>query len=65
MQLNFQIPGKVVEELDKHVDGIRFRNRTQLITVILDDWLAIMSGYSTRKVAKRGENHEKNKPNKK
>jgi hypothetical protein len=43
MQLNFQIPDKVVEELDRFVDGIRFRNRAQLITVILADWLARMA----------------------
>ena len=37
--LSFSCPDSVVKELDKHVDGIKYRNRAQLMTFILAEWL--------------------------
>lgn len=39
MKLHFRIPDHVIRQLDKHVDGKRFRSRAQLITTILADWV--------------------------
>jgi hypothetical protein len=39
MQLNFSCPDEIVKELDKHVDGVRYRNRAQLMTTIFAEWL--------------------------
>jgi len=39
MKLNLSIPDIIVEELDKFVDGIRFRSRAHLATIILADWI--------------------------
>lgn len=38
-QLNFDCPDGVVKALDGLIDGIYFRNRAQLITVVLAEWL--------------------------
>lgn len=38
-QLNMRIPDKILRELDKYIDDVRFRNRSQLITVILSRWI--------------------------
>lgn len=38
-QLNFDCPEGVVRALDRLIDGIYFRNRAQLITVVLSEWL--------------------------
>lgn len=40
MQLHFSCPDEVVNELDKHVDGVRYRNRTHLMFTIFMDWLS-------------------------
>ena len=37
--LSFSCPDSLVKELDKHVDGIKYRNRAQLMTFILAEWL--------------------------
>ena len=37
-QLNMRIPKELIEELDRHVDGVTWRNRVQLITEILRFW---------------------------
>ena len=40
MQLAVRIPDHLVSMLDEHVDGTRYASRAQLITIIVDDWLA-------------------------
>lgn len=42
MKLHLSCPDEVIQELDKYVDGIQFRNRTQLIRWILWSWLDTM-----------------------
>jgi hypothetical protein len=39
MKLNLTVPDTIVKELDNFVDGIRFRSRAHLTTVILADWI--------------------------
>lgn len=38
-KLNVDIPDKVINVIDRFVDGTRYRNRTQLISTILYDWV--------------------------
>jgi hypothetical protein len=40
MKLHFSCPDEVVKELDKHIDGVRYRNRTHLMFTIFMDWLS-------------------------
>jgi len=39
MKLSLRVPDEVIKKLDKHIDGIRYRNRAQMITAILADWV--------------------------
>lgn len=39
MQLAVRMPDHLVSMLDEHVDGVRYRSRAQLITIIISDWL--------------------------
>jgi len=34
-----RFPDRVMKALDQYVDGVRYRSKAQLITVILSDWL--------------------------
>lgn len=43
MKLNLSCPDEVTRKLDEYVDGIQFRNRTQLIRWILSSWLDTMN----------------------
>jgi len=38
-QYNMRFPDRVMKALDQYVDGVRYRSKAQLITVILSDWL--------------------------
>lgn len=38
MKLNMSCPDEVIRAIDQHVDGITFRNRSHLITFILQNW---------------------------
>lgn len=39
MQISLRIPDDIPEKLDRFVDGIRYRSRAHLISVILHEWL--------------------------
>lgn len=43
MKLHLSCPNEVIRKLDEYLDGVNFRNRTQLITYILSDWLDKMN----------------------
>ena len=40
MKILVSVPDKLVETMDAFVDGKNFRNRSQLISVVLADWIA-------------------------
>lgn len=50
MQSVIRMPTKIFEKLNKHVDGVRYRSRNQLISIILMEWLK-----SHEKKKKRGK----------
>lgn len=60
-QLNFDCPSGLVYRLDALVDGVYFRNRAQLITTILSDWLkeqaAARVGGTMQVIFKDGEHN--------
>lgn len=39
MQLSARIPDEVIDKLDRYIDGIQYRSRAQLISVILQEWI--------------------------
>lgn len=43
MKLHLSCPDEVIQKLDEYIDGIQFRNRTQLIIWILSSWLDTMN----------------------
>ena len=38
-QLGVRIPKEIIESVDSHVDGVKFRSRAHLITVLVLEWL--------------------------
>lgn len=41
VQVYLTVPKHLVEALDLHIDKIRYRNRSQLVRVILSEWLEL------------------------
>ena len=38
--VTFRIPLETLVALDSHTDGIKYRNRTHIVSVILDQWVS-------------------------
>lgn len=39
MQLSVRIPEHLIQSMDEHVDGVKYRSRAQLISVVCMEWL--------------------------
>lgn len=39
MQLNIRIPDELVEDMDEHIDGIKYLSRSQIVAIAVSDWL--------------------------
>lgn len=53
MQLNCQIDDEIIADLDKHIDRVRYRNRSHLIAIILLDWLEEQKRRKARKIVRK------------
>jgi metal-responsive CopG/Arc/MetJ family transcriptional regulator len=52
-QLNIRIDDRIVHNLDRYVDGIRYRSRGHLINVLLVEWLLEHRDESKKKVGEK------------